>query len=234
MFWSFKWALCRASYLMLSYISGTFERSKVLVFAENMSFSSFFHRSIMRLRVSPWYSFTSSFVVFFISFNWVNSEPIKLCILQSALNGFLICLIPCLTAADLTEQHSISLSSKHRLICISSLRIRLHRSISPLTSWFPERSSIISDLYSLSTRLARIGVKSPSSSNRPFVKAAAVFITRPSLLVRIFRSCLNVLCNRSNPPPPGSGYIKVRKSLPTLSACCSPAWVSSPPHFTTI
>lgn len=71
------------------------------------------------------------------------------------------------------------------------------RSMSFLISLFPDWSSIITLLVlllSLLTRLTKMGVSSPSSSKNPFANAAAVFITRPSSEVLIFRSCRNVLC----------------------------------------
>lgn len=60
--------------------------------------------------------------------------------------------------------------------------------------------------FSLWTKETKIGGKSPSSSNNPFAKAAAVFMTRPSSLVLIFKSCRNVECSRNIPPPGLSGY----------------------------
>mmetsp|Transcript_28283 Transcript_28283/g.33530 ORF Transcript_28283/g.33530 Transcript_28283/m.33530 type:complete len:200 (+) Transcript_28283:2924-3523(+) len=79
-----------------------------------------------------------------------------------------------------------------------------------------------------------MGVRGPSSCNKPLAKLAAVFITLPSSDVLIFKSCLNVACNLKTPPPRGSGYNDFRRVSPKYCACASPKGVKAPPHFNMI
>lgn len=137
--------------------------------------------------------------------------------------------------------------------CKFSVILALHSSNSSFTSLFPDGSNMCMLPFSLWTRLrkiknekirthkytlcaerkgiylTKIGGRSPSRSNKPLANAAAVFITRPSSLVLIFKSCRKVECKRRMPPPGASGYISTRKRFPRLIACFSPKMVRFPP-----
>mmetsp|Transcript_18557 Transcript_18557/g.48471 ORF Transcript_18557/g.48471 Transcript_18557/m.48471 type:complete len:299 (+) Transcript_18557:843-1739(+) len=107
------------------------------------------------------------------------------------------------------------------------------RASSSCASWFPARSSIWTSDRPRWISDTNMGEISPSNSSNPLVKAAPVFMTRPSSDVRIFRSCRNVAWSRSKPWPPVVGYMCRRKCAPSAVACWAPSSVKTPPHFNT-
>mmetsp|Transcript_9746 Transcript_9746/g.33697 ORF Transcript_9746/g.33697 Transcript_9746/m.33697 type:complete len:455 (-) Transcript_9746:1064-2428(-) len=110
----------------------------------------------------------------------------------------------------------------------------LARDKSSCASWLPARSSMLTSDRPRWISETRMGEMSPSSSSRPFVKAAPVFITRPSSEVRILRSWRNVACSLKSPAPSADcGYIECRKCSPSVVECCTPSSVSIPPHLST-
>ena len=207
-------------------------------------------RSVSSKRVSPLYSFTPLNAKSFpstppssplpaapsISPRWESSSPIIWWIRFNAVLGLSTADKACLIDAISLGPASCSNSSAVAVLTsISRCRLAeifsLHTSNSALTSLFPDGSSMCNDPFSLCTRETRIGGKSPSNSSSPLAKAAAVFMTRPSSLVLIFRSCRNVECSRNIPPPFASGYISWRSRCPRLMLCFSPSFVRFPPHF---
>mmetsp|Transcript_29867 Transcript_29867/g.102855 ORF Transcript_29867/g.102855 Transcript_29867/m.102855 type:complete len:235 (-) Transcript_29867:1745-2449(-) len=110
----------------------------------------------------------------------------------------------------------------------------LARDKSSCASWLPARSSMLTSDRPRWISETRMGEMSPSSSSRPFVKAAPVFITRPSSEVRILRSWRNVACSLRRPAPSSeAGYISRRKCAPSAVLCRTPSSVRTPPHFKT-
>mmetsp|Transcript_69165 Transcript_69165/g.129973 ORF Transcript_69165/g.129973 Transcript_69165/m.129973 type:complete len:272 (-) Transcript_69165:291-1106(-) len=120
-----------------------------------------------------------------------------------------------------------STASTWRLVLSSVLQ----RSRSPFTASLPAWSSMWREPFSFRTRDTRMGVSEPSSCSIPFVKLAAVFITRPSSEVLILRSCRNVEWSLRTPPLEGSGYNFFRSVSPSNCACASPSGVRAPPHL---
>mmetsp|Transcript_29866 Transcript_29866/g.102846 ORF Transcript_29866/g.102846 Transcript_29866/m.102846 type:complete len:235 (-) Transcript_29866:1745-2449(-) len=110
----------------------------------------------------------------------------------------------------------------------------LARDKSSCASWLPARSSMLTSDRPRWISDTRIGEMSPSSSSKPFVNAAPVFITRPSSDVRILRSWRNVACSLRRPAPSSeAGYISRRKCAPSAVLCRTPSSVRTPPHFKT-
>mmetsp|Transcript_18157 Transcript_18157/g.61204 ORF Transcript_18157/g.61204 Transcript_18157/m.61204 type:complete len:379 (-) Transcript_18157:1755-2891(-) len=125
-------------------------------------------------------------------------------------------------------------SPKSKSTCMARSTCVLATLKSSCASWLPARSSMLTSDRPRWISETRMGEMSPSSSSRPFVKAAPVFITRPSSEVRILRSWRNVACSLRRPAPSSeAGYISRRKCAPSAVLCRTPSSVRTPPHFKT-